>query len=106
MTRSHDEIVRLNKEYTLTSWTAQNDWNPISMARAEGIYFWDADGKRYIDWASQLINVNVGHAHPHVIQAIQQQAASLSFAYPGIATEVRGVLGELMAQVAPAGLHK
>jgi taurine---2-oxoglutarate transaminase len=106
MPLSHQEIVDLNKKYTLTSWTAQKAWNPISMARAEGIYFWDADGKRYIDFSSQLVNVNVGHGHPHVIKAIQDQAAKLSFAYPGIATEARGRLGEMMAEVAPGELSK
>lgn len=103
---THQEIVRLNKEYTLTSWTAQDDWNPITMARGEGVYFWDADGKRFIDFSSQLVNVNVGHGHPHVIKAIQEQAAKLSFAYPGIATEARGRLGEMMAEVAPGELRK
>lgn len=106
MSLSHDDIVRQNKEYTLTSWTAQKDWNPISMARGEGIYFWDADDKRYIDWSSQLVNVNVGHAHPHVIKAIQEQAAKVAYAYPGIATEARGKLGEMIAQIAPNGMRK
>lgn len=106
MSISHADLVSRNKTYTLTSWTAQNDWNPISMTRAQGIYFWDAEGKRYIDWASQLINVNVGHGHPHVIKAVQEQAAKLCYAYPGIATEPRAKLGEMLKEVAPAGLAK
>ncbi|MFQ5421438.1 MAG: aminotransferase class III-fold pyridoxal phosphate-dependent enzyme, partial [Anaerolineae bacterium] len=73
MNLTHAELVQRNKTYTLCSWTAQNAWNPISMARAAGVYFWDADGKRYLDWSSQLMNVNVGHGHPHVIKAIQEQ---------------------------------
>ncbi len=103
---NHDEIVQRNKAYTLASWTAQQAWNPISMSRAEGVYFWDGDGKRYLDWSSQLINVNIGHAHPHVIRAIQEQAAKVTYAYPGIATEPRAKLGELLAEITPEGLTK
>jgi taurine--2-oxoglutarate transaminase len=76
------------------------------MVRAEGVYFWDADGKRYLDWSSQLISVNAGHGHPHIVRAIQEQAARFCYAYPGIATEPRGRLGEMLAEVAPDGLTK
>jgi taurine--2-oxoglutarate transaminase len=106
MSTAHDDLVRRNKKYTLSSWTAQSTWNPISMERGEGAYFWDADGKRYLDWSSQLINVNVGHGHPHVVKAIQEQAAKIGHAYPGIATEARARLGELLQEVAPEGLNK
>jgi len=106
MSISHAELVERNKAYTLASWTAQADWRPLSMTRAQGIYFWDADGKRFIDWSSQLINVNVGHGHPHVIKALQEQAAKICYAYPGIATEPRARLGEMLKKIAPAGLAK
>jgi taurine---2-oxoglutarate transaminase len=106
MNPSHTELAQRNKEYTLTSWSAQKSWDPITMARAQGVYFWDADGKRYLDWSSQLVNVNVGHGHPHVIKAIQEQAAAVCYAYPGIATEPRARLGELLREVTPAGLTK
>ena len=56
--------------------------NPIPMVKAEGVYFWDADGKRYLDFASQLVNTNVGHQHPKVVKAIQDQAAKFTFASP------------------------
>lgn len=100
------EIIEMNRDFTLTSWTAQKAWNPIVMDRGEGIYFWDTDGKRYIDWSSQLINVNVGHSHPHVVKAIQDHVARISFAYPSIATEARGRLGELLSEVTPGNLTK
>lgn len=103
---SHAELAALNKTYTLASWTAQNAWNPITMARAEGVYFWDADGKRYLDWSSQLVNVNVGHGHPHVVKAIQEQAAKVCYAFPGIGTEPRARLGELLKEVTPHDLSK
>ena len=106
MTSKHAELVARNKTYSLSSWTAQSAWDPISMTRAEGIYFWDADGKRYLDWSSQLINVNAGHSHPHIVRAIQEQVARMGHAYPGIATEPRAQLGELLREVAPPGLTK
>jgi taurine---2-oxoglutarate transaminase len=106
MTMNHAEMVARNKKYTLASWTAQDAWNPISMSRAEGVYFWDADGKRYIDWSSQLVNVNIGHSHPHVLKAIQDQLPSICYAYPGIATEPRARLGELLHKITPHDLSK
>ncbi len=106
MAMSHTELVTRTKDSNLASWTSQQDWNPITMTRAEGVYFWDADGRRYLDWSSQLVNVNIGHGHPHVIKAIQDQAARLCYAYPGIATEPRARLGELLQEITPAGLTK
>ena len=103
---NHEELVNWNKAYSLTSWSAQRDWKPISMTRAEGVYFWDADGKRYIDWSSQLINVNIGHGHPKVVKAIQEQAAKLTYAYPAIATEPRARLAEMLKMIAPHDLSK
>src|SRR5690349_17879235 len=100
------DIIKTNKEYTLASWTAQNNWNPITMDHAEGIYFWDTEGKRYTDWSSQLVNVNVGHSHPKVVKAIQDHVAKISYAFPSIATEARGRLGELLAEVTPGNLSK
>lgn len=95
------EIVDLSKEYTFFSWSVQNQVNPIPVARAEGIYFWDTDGKRYIDFSSQLMNTNIGHQHPKVVQAIQKQAAELCFVHPGNTTEVRALLGKKLAEVTP-----
>ncbi len=105
-TLSAAEIVRLNKEYTLFSWSIQASTNPIPIARAEGVYFWDADGKRYTDFSSQLMNMNIGHQHPAVIKAIQDQAAKLCYAHPGMATEARGELGKKIAEVTPGNLKK
>ncbi|MCA0455139.1 MAG: aminotransferase class III-fold pyridoxal phosphate-dependent enzyme [Chloroflexi bacterium] len=100
------EIVKNNKDYTIASWSVQNAWNPIVMDRAEGVYFWDAEGKRYIDWSSQLVNVNVGHSHPHVIEAIRNQIGKMGYAQPSIATEARGQLGELLAEITPGKITK
>jgi taurine--2-oxoglutarate transaminase len=100
------EIVTLNKEYTLFSWSVQSTTNPIPISHAEGVYFWDNDGKRYIDFSSQLMNLNIGHQHPKVIKAIKDQAERLCYAHPGMATEPRGILGQKIADVAPGNLNK
>jgi taurine--2-oxoglutarate transaminase len=76
------------------------------MVKAEGPYFRDADGKRYLDFASQLVNTNVGHQHPKVVKAIQDQAAKLTFASPSMATEPRGLLGKKLAEITPGNLKK
>ena len=100
------EIVRLSREYTFFSWSVQSQMNPIPMVKAEGIYFWDADGKRYLDFSSQLMNLNIGHQHPKVVKAIQDQAATLAYAHPSMATEPRGLLGRKIAEVTPGNLKK
>jgi taurine--2-oxoglutarate transaminase len=100
------DIVRQNKQNTLASWMAQGGWNPIAIERGEGVYIWDADGKQYLDWSSQLVNVNIGHSHPNVVKAIQEQVAKLCYVEPGFATEPRGRLGELLAEVTPGNLTK
>jgi len=101
---STDEILRLNREHTFFSWSAQARINPIVIDRAEGIYFWDPDGKRYIDFNSQLMSVNIGHGNTRVAEAIAAQAHQLAFAAPQFATEVRGRLGQLLAEVTPGEL--
>jgi taurine--2-oxoglutarate transaminase len=100
------EIVQMNKEYTFFSWSVQGQVNPIPVEKAEGIYFWDTDGKRYYDFSSQLMNTNIGHQHPKVVKAIQDQAAKLCFVHPGNATDVRGLLGKKLSEVTPGNLKK
>ena len=100
------EIVRLSKEYTFFSWSVQSEVNPIPIDHAKGIYFWDADGKRYIDFSAQLMNMNIGHQHPKVIQAIKEQAEALCYSHPGMANQPRGRLGKLLAEVTPGDLKK
>ena len=105
-TLTSQEIIQLNRQYTFFSWSVQSAVNPIPVTRAEGIYFWDADGKRYIDFSSQLMNMNIGHQHPKVVGAIQEQASQLCFVHPGLATEARGKLGKKISEVAPGHLNK
>ena len=103
---SSKEIVDLNREYTFFSWSVQGQTNPIPVEKAEGVYFWDSDGKRYLDFSSQLMNTNIGHQHPKVVKAIQDQAAKLCFVHPGSATEPRGLLGKKLSEVTPGNLKK
>ncbi len=100
------EIVRLSREYTLFSWSVQSEVHPIPIVRGEGVYFWDAEGKRYIDFSSQIMNLNIGHQHPKVVQAIREQAGRLCYAHPGMATEPRALLGQKIAELAPGNLKK
>jgi taurine--2-oxoglutarate transaminase len=101
-----DQILRLNRDYTFFSWSAQSKINPIVIDRADGVYFWDPDGKRYLDFNSQLMSINIGHGNKRVADAIAEQANKLAFAAPQFATEVRGRLGELLAEVTPGDLKK
>jgi taurine--2-oxoglutarate transaminase len=103
---SADEIVALSKKHTLFEWSAQSAVNPIPVARAKGVYFWDANGKRYIDMNSQLMSVNIGHGDERVAKAIAEQAAVLAYANPFMATEPRARLGQALAEITPGNLNK
>ena len=98
------QIVEDAKEYVLYSWSVQDAINPIAVAGAEGRYFWDYDGKRYLDFASQLVNVNIGHQHPKIVAAIKEQADKLCTIGPPMASESRSRLGRLLAEVTPGDL--
>jgi taurine---2-oxoglutarate transaminase len=97
-------IVEDAKEFVLYSWSVQDAINPIAVAGAEGRYFWDYDGKRYLDFASQLVNLNIGHQHPKIIAAIKEQADRLATIGPPMASESRSQLGRLLAEVTPGDL--
>nr|NQU88902.1 aminotransferase class III-fold pyridoxal phosphate-dependent enzyme [Bacteroidota bacterium] len=100
------EILTNNLDYTLFSWSKQAGQNPINVERAEGVYVYDRDGKRYIDFSSQLMNVNIGHGHPAIAEAVAKQMKEVSYVYPGMITKVRGELGKKLAQIAPGNLNK
>ena len=104
--RSAQEIIQQNREYTLFSWSVQQAANPHPIVSAKGTCFFTADGKRYLDYSSQLMNVNIGHGHPKVIEAIKKQADQLAFVYPGAATTARGDAAEKLAGITPGKLKK
>jgi taurine---2-oxoglutarate transaminase len=99
------EIVALTRRHTIFSWSAQASVNPIAMVKGEGIYFWDAEGKRYVDMNSQLMCVNIGHGNRRVIDAIKRQADELVYAGPGMATPVRARIGRMLADLTPGDLN-
>jgi taurine---2-oxoglutarate transaminase len=97
-------IQELDKQYVLHSWSVQNQLASLPVAGAEGRYFWDYDGKRYLDFASQLVNVSIGHQHPKVVAAIKEQADKLTTIGPPMAHEARSELARLLAEVTPGNL--
>jgi taurine---2-oxoglutarate transaminase len=99
-----EEIVALCKKHTLFEWSAQRAVDPIPVAGAKGVYFWTPEGKRYIDFNSQLMCVNIGHGDPRVVKAIQDQAAALAYANPFMATEPRARLGAKLAAITPGDI--
>jgi taurine--2-oxoglutarate transaminase len=103
-TMTGQEIVDLTKKHTLFEWSAQSKVDPIPVARAKGIYFWTPEGKRFIDFNSQLMSVNIGHGDERVIRAIAEQAATLCYANPFMATEARARLGQKLAEITPGDI--
>ncbi len=99
-----DEMIALSKKHTLFEWSAQSKVDPIPVARAKGIYFWTPEGKRFIDFNSQLMCVNIGHGDERVIRAINEQLAVLPYANPFLATEPRARLGAKLASIAPGDI--
>ena len=101
-----DEIVAMCRRYTLYDWMAQSAADPIAVDHARGVYFYSTDGKRYLDFNSQLMSVNAGHGHPRVIEAIQRQAAKLAYSNPFMAHEPRALLGRKLVELLPGDLDK
>lgn len=101
-----NEILPLSLEHNFWTWSAQAKVNPIPVTRAKGVYFWDVDGKRYLDFNSMVMCVNIGHGDERVIEAMVQQMRELPFAGPQMATRARAELGELLAEITPPGLTK
>jgi len=104
--RTSAEVVELTKRLNYGTWRKQKSWNPLHVVDAEGCYFTDASGKRYLDLSAQLMCVNLGHKNPAVIRAIAEQAQSLAYVAPSYATDVRARLSELLLEVLPVGLVK
>ena len=88
------------------SWSAQRSLAPLAIVGGSGTEVWDADGRHYLDFSSQLVNVNIGHQHPRVVEAIQKQAAQLTTIAPAHANATRARAAELILDRAPAGFAK
>jgi len=99
-----EEIVALCRKHSIFEWSVQAKVDPIPVARAKGVHFWTPEGKRYLDFNSQLMCSNIGHGHPKVVKAIQEQAAVLCYANPFMATEPRALLGKKLAEITPGDI--
>jgi taurine---2-oxoglutarate transaminase len=99
-----DEIVELTKRHTIFEWSAQSKVDPIPVAGAKGCWFWTPEGKRFLDFNSQLMCTNIGHGDERVIRAIGEQAAQLAYANPFMATEPRARLGAKLAELTPGDI--
>ena len=102
-TRSASEVSR---QYTFGTWRQQKGWTPLEVSSADGCYFTDAGGKKYLDFSSQLMCSNLGHGNKAVIDAICEQARKLPYIVPGFTTEPRAKLSEALLRVMPKGLEK
>lgn len=103
---SSNEVKELTVNHTYGTWRKQKGWNPLQIVEAEGCYFSDSNGKRYLDFSGQLMCLPLGHQNPAVIQAIVEQAHELAYISPGYATTVRAALSKLLLEVLPKGLEK
>ncbi len=98
--------IKDNLDYTLFSWSSQGALSPIHADHAKGVYLFDSDGKKYLDFSSQLMNVNIGHGRQEVTDAVVRQMERLSYVAPSFTTDVRGELGKRLEAISPVGLTK
>jgi taurine--2-oxoglutarate transaminase len=103
---TEDQVRRHDRAHVFDSWSAQAQIEPLPIARAEGSRFWDYQGKEYLDFSSQLVNVNIGHQHPRLVAAIQEYAARQCTIAPGFANDMRSEAARLLAELAPGDLEK
>ncbi len=100
------EIIQDNFEYTLFSWSKQKGHTPIAVEYAKGVYLYDYDGKKYIDFSSGLMNVNIGHGNQRITEAVVKQMQQVAYVTPSCVTKVRGDLGKKLAEICPGDLNK
>ena len=103
---SEEQVRRDDRAHVFHSWSAQAQIDPLPLARAEGSQFWDYQGNRYLDFSSGLVNLNIGHQHPKLVAAIQEQAARLCTVAPTFANDARSEAARLIAELAPGDLTK
>ena len=94
-----------DRAHVFHSWSAQGTLNPTEITGGEGSYFWDSTGKKYLDFSSQLVNLNIGHQHPKLVAAIQEQAGKLCTVAPPFANASRSEAARLIAELAPGDLN-
>jgi taurine---2-oxoglutarate transaminase len=101
-----EAIIQNNQDYTIFSWSKQKGTNPIAVKYGDGVYLYDYDGKKYIDFSSGLMNVNIGHGNQRVTEAVVRQMQEVSYVTPSCVTKVRGELGKKLAAICPGDLNK
>lgn len=101
-----ENIISDNLDYTLFSWSKQKGINPLAIKKAEGVYLYDYDGNRYLDFSSGLVNVNIGHGNQRVTNAVMKQMQEVSYVTPSCVTEARGELGKKLEEITPGNLSK
>src|SRR3982751_444993 len=99
-------VIQDNLDYTLFSWSKQKGISPIAVKYGEGVYLYDYDGKKYLDFSSGLMNVNIGHGNQRVTEAVAKQMQQVSYVTPSCVTKVRGEVGRKLAELTPGGLTK
>lgn len=102
---SAERIKRADRDYVIHSWSTQGSVNAVPIEGGEGSWFWDYEGNRYLDFQSQLVNMNLGHQHPRIVAAIKEQADRMCYIGPNYAERSRAELAELMAEVTPGDLR-
>jgi len=100
------EIIQNNLDYTLFSWSKQKGIAPIAVKYGEGVYLYDYDDNKIIDFSSGLMNVNIGHGDQRITEAVVKQMQEVSYVTPSCVTKVRGELGKKLAEICPGDLNK
>lgn len=100
------DIIQDNLDYTMFSWSKQKGIDPIAVKYGTGVYLYDHDDKRYLDFSSGLMNVNIGHGDQRITEAVVKQMQQVSYVTPSCVTEVRGALGKKLAEICPGDLNK
>ena len=106
MSMTSEEMIEACLRHTMFSWSASGKVKPLPIARAEGVYMYTPEGRQILDFNSQLMSVNVGHAHPKVVAAMKRAAEGLIYVFPGAATEPRAKLGKRLAELCLACCQK
>ena len=101
-----NDVWQQNLDHTYFSWSKQKGIKPIKVVKTEGVYLYDREGKSYLDFSSQLMNVNIGHGRKEIAEAVYKQMQEISFVAPSNATEIRGKLGAKIAEITPGNLSK
>lgn len=106
VTSEAEEILKNNLDHTIFSWSKQSGLNPLNIEKTQGVYIYERSGKRYLDFSSQLMNMNIGHGHPRVLEAVTRQMKEAAFVHPGMITKARGEVGKKLAEITPGSLNR